>query len=282
MITTLLALALVSYFAASAAYHVQLFAGSSRGHQFARVTSGVGLLLNLSGIGAWCLSHTGSILRDPTMPYSLVAFFLVAAQLAVDLFRGWSALGSLTLPLAVICQFSATLALKAVEPDATTPPAILSPHVLALLLGFVAFTLAFSMAVLHLAQTSLLKAKRLQGIFSRLPSIESARTGAHFMAIVGFSLLSLGIVTGAMAAPGTWGARWYLDLRTVSSVAAWAVYAAYLGAIEILGWRGRRTMYFLLVGFVAILLAFLASVNRGAGRTALETPRSQSTSGIPS
>jgi ABC-type transport system involved in cytochrome c biogenesis permease subunit len=78
-------------------------------------------------------------------------------------------------------------------------------------------------------------------------------------------LLTLGIVTGVVAAPERWGGRWYLDTRTVSTLVAWAVYAAYLGLNLGLGWRGRRTTWFLIAGFVAVSVAFAASIGRPKG-----------------
>jgi ABC-type uncharacterized transport system permease subunit len=198
------------------------------------------------------------------MPFSLVAYFIVAAQVAADLRQSWATLGSLTMPLAFFAQFYASL--RSVGGAAASPSnPLFSPHVMAVLLGFAAFSLAFCAAILYLVQARLLKTKQVRGVFRRLPPLESIAAAAHRLAIAGLSLLTLGMVTGAILAPQRWGAGWYLDPHTVVSVIAWAIYAAYLGASSLLGWRGRRTTYFLIAGFVVVLAAFVAFVARPTG-----------------
>lgn len=260
----LFALTLALYFLASVSYHAHLFAGSERARRLASAQVPLAVAVHTAAIGVWCTAHAGqaSILRDAGMPVSLVAYFLALVQMGLNFRSGWASLGSLSMPLAFIAQFYAA----ALTPGSTvqSPPGsrLLSPHVLALLLGFAAFTLAFCLAVIYLVQSRLLKAKQIRGLFSRLPPLESVATGAHWLATIGFSMLTLGVITGAIVAPASWGATWFLDPRTLTSLVAWCIYAAYLGASMFLGWRGRRTTYFLIAGFLVVLVAFFASVRR--------------------
>lgn len=258
----LFGLTLLCYLLGSIAHHTHLFAGHERSRRFATGFVAVGLLAHTAAIGVWCTTH-GSILQSPTMPFSLVAYFIALAQLAVDFRRGWASVGALSVPLAFVAQFYASARTPG-EVIAVSPGgALLRPHVMVLLLGFAAFTLAFCLAVLYLVQSRLLKRKQLRGgLFSRLPPLESITTGAHWLATIGFSMLTLGIITGMIAAPKTWGPQWYLDPRTLSSLVAWAIYAFYLGSSLVMGYRGRRSTYFLIAGFLVVLVALVASVAR--------------------
>jgi ABC-type uncharacterized transport system permease subunit len=261
---TLSGATLLLYFLASIAYHVHLFAGSDRARRAATWLVLAGVMVHTGYIGAWCVAHRGSsILRDAGMPFSIAAYFIAILQVAVDLRLKWAALGSLALPLAFVAQFYAEVRAPASTVRAPAGSALLSPHVLAILLGFAAFALAFCLAVTYLVQARLLKTKQVRGLFSRLPPLESVSTGAHWLATIGFSMLTLGIITGVLAAPERWGARWYLDSHTVVSLIAWAIYAAYLAAIMLLGWRGRRTTYFLIAGFLVVVAAFFVTVGGG-------------------
>lgn len=267
----LFGLTLVLYFVASVCYHTHLFAGGERARRFAPVLVGLGALAHFAAIGVWCVSHHGvSILRDPAMPYSLVAFFLAVAQLGVTLRPGWASVGSLVMPLAFAAQFYATWNVSGSVVQLRPASSLLSPHVLAILLGFSAFTLAFCLAILYLAQSRLLKSKRRLTLFNRLPPLESIATASHWLAALGFSLLTLGIITGAIAAPDYWERAWYFDPRTVISLIAWAIYAVYIGMSLGMGWRGRRTTYFLIAGYLAVLVAFVASLTwpKNVGHTA--------------
>lgn len=261
--SALFALVLLLYFASSVSYHAHLFAGSERARRAVLWLVPVGVLVHTAAIGIWCTTHRGSsILRDPAMPVSLVAFFIALIQVGLNFIRGWAALGSLSMPFAFISQFYASLLTPGSAVQAPPGSRLLSPHVMALLLGFAAFTLAFCLAVFYLVQSRLLKNKQVRVFGGRLPALDSIATGAHWLAAIGFSMLTLGIITGALAAPEIWGERWYLDSRTLTSLVAWAIYAAYLAVSMFMGWRGRRTTYFLIAGFLIILIAFIASVRR--------------------
>jgi ABC-type uncharacterized transport system permease subunit len=257
----LIAATLVLYFCASVAYHTHLFVGVDHGRRVATLLVATGVLMHIGAIGGWCTAHVGgSLLRDPGMPFSLVAFFLALIQVALDFRLGWAALGSLSLPLAFVAQSYALTHREGVPIEAPDGARFLSPHVLPILLAFVGFTLAFCLAVLYLVQSRLLKKKRIRGLFRRLPPLDAVGTGAHWLAALGFSMLTIGIVTGALAAPEKWGPGWISDPRTLTSLVAWAIYAAYLGSSIFMGWRGRRTTYFLIAGFLVVLVAFFVSV----------------------
>jgi len=255
-------LALLFYAVSSVHYHLHLFAGAEKSSRNAWLSALAGLSAHTGALGMWCTTHQWSILADERMPFSLVAYVLVVFQIAATTKKGWPALGSLSLPLAFIAQS------YAVTPVSKNPLAggfssgLLRPHVLVLLLSFVAFTVAFCLAVVYLVQSKLLKTKQIKGVFLRLPPLDSVSSAAHRLAILGFTLLTLGMITGAVVAPDAWGARWYLDPHIATGIVAWVIYAAYLGASTFLGWQGRRTTYFLIAGFLVVLVAFVTSVNR--------------------
>lgn len=254
-------LTLLFYAVSSVQYHTHLFAGAEKSSRNAWISSLAGLSAHTAALGVWCTTHQWSILSDERMPFSLVAYVLVVFQIAAISKKGWAALGSLSLPLAFIAQsYAVTPASQNAAGGFSS--VLLRPHVLVLLLGFAAFTVAFCLAVLYLVQTKLLKTKQIKGLFRRLPPLDSVSTAAHRSAILGFTLLTLGMITGALVAPDAWGPRWYLDPHIATGMVAWVIYAAYLGASTLLGWRGRRTTYFLIAGFLVVLVAFISSVNR--------------------
>lgn len=251
------------YLISSVGYHLHLFGGSEPARRCAAWGVALGVLTHTAAIGVYCSAYRGSVLTG-TMPYSLVAYFIALGQVAANLAR-WTAVGSLSMPLAFIAEFLASMG-PAGGPGHPQPGSVyLRPHVTVLLLGFAAFALAFCLAVIYLVEARMLKEKKIRGIFTRLPPLESVSTAAHWLAIIGFSMLTLGVVTGAIAAPKSWGPDWYTNPRllpgVITSLVAWVIYAAYLGVSTFLGWRGRRTTYFLIAGFVVVLVAFLASVS---------------------
>ena len=255
-------LTLLLYAVSSVHYHTHLFAGSERAAKIAWVAALAGVVAHTVALGIWCMTHDWSILHDERMPFSVVAYLIALVQVAANFRRGFAALGSLSIPLAFIAHTYAAAGNPQSGTGAGAGSHLLKPHVLVLLIGFAAFALAFCLAVLYLLQARLLKTKQIKGLFSRLPPLDSLSTGAHVLAILGFSLLTLGMIAGGLVAPEAWGPRWYLDPHIATGLIAWVIYAAYLGACTVLGWRGRRTTYFLIAGFLVVAIAFVTSVNR--------------------
>ena len=74
--------------------------------------------------------------------------------------------------------------------------------------------------------------------------------------VVGFILLTAGIVTGAIWANSAWGTYWSWDPKETWSLITWLVYAALLHSRFMRGWRGRRVATFSLIGFACVLFTY--------------------------
>jgi len=74
---------------------------------------------------------------------------------------------------------------------------------------------------------------------------------------IGFPLLTVGIMTGAVWANKAWGTYWGWDPKETWSLITWLIYAAYLHARFTRGWKGRRAAILSMVGFVAVIFTYL-------------------------
>lgn len=117
--------------------------------------------------------------------------------------------------------------------------------------GFLA--MGFCSGIMYLLQERELKAKRFGFFYSRLPSLESLDYLNQHCLTIGFPLLTLGIVTGALWAKQAWGAYWHWDPKETWSLITWFIYAALLHQRFTVGWRGRRTAIMAVIGFGAVL-----------------------------
>jgi len=75
--------------------------------------------------------------------------------------------------------------------------------------------------------------------------------------MIGFPLLTLGIITGAVWANEAWGTYWSWDPKETWSLITWFVYAAYLHARYTRGWAGQRAAVIAVCGFLAVIFTFL-------------------------
>ncbi|MFQ6537224.1 MULTISPECIES: c-type cytochrome biogenesis protein CcsB [Aphanothece] len=82
---------------------------------------------------------------------------------------------------------------------------------------------------------------------------------------VGFLLLSVGLVSGAVWANEAWGSWWSWDPKETWALICWLVYAAYLHTRLIRGWQGRKPAIVASVGLVVIVVCYIGVNLLGIG-----------------
>lgn len=75
---------------------------------------------------------------------------------------------------------------------------------------------------------------------------------------IGFPLFTIGgLLMGAIWANSAWGKYWSWDPKETWSLITWFVYALYLHARFVAGWRGKRVAILAVVGFIAVIFTYL-------------------------
>jgi cytochrome c-type biogenesis protein CcsB len=90
-----------------------------------------------------------------------------------------------------------------------------------------------------------------------LPSLAKLDVMQYRIVAVGLPLLSLGIITGAMWAKEAWGAYWQWDPKETAALLSWIVYAMYMHLHTRPEWRGEKTAWVSIFGFVSIVFCYL-------------------------
>ena len=130
-------------------------------------------------------------------------------------------------------------------------------HVISVFIGNAAFTLACGIGILYILQERAIKNKNPGFFFRRLPSLDMLDATGYACIIVGFTLLTFGLITGFVYARSVWGRFWSWDPKEVWSGITWLFYAALLHARLRAGWRGRRAAIMAIIGFAILLFTFL-------------------------
>jgi cytochrome c-type biogenesis protein CcsB len=142
-------------------------------------------------------------------------------------------------------------------PDALRS-AWLPVHVTLALLGYALFVLAAGVSVVYLVYEKRLKAKRpLDAGDQRAPSLEKLDRVNYQLLGIGFLMLSLAIITGAIWADATWGHYWSWEPEETWSLAIWILYAALLESRLAAGWRGRRAAALTIAVFTVLVGSFV-------------------------
>ncbi len=77
------------------------------------------------------------------------------------------------------------------------------------------------------------------------------------MIAIGWPLLTAGIITGAVWANSAWGTYWSWDPKETWSLITWFIYAVYLHARYVRGWKGTQMAVISAVGFLAVIFTYL-------------------------
>jgi cytochrome c-type biogenesis protein CcsB len=82
---------------------------------------------------------------------------------------------------------------------------------------------------------------------------------------LGFPLLTIGIIAGAVWANEAWGSYWSWDPKETWAFITWLVFAAYLHARITRGWQGRKPAILAATGFVVVWVCYLGVNILGKG-----------------
>jgi cytochrome c-type biogenesis protein CcsB len=128
---------------------------------------------------------------------------------------------------------------------------LLTSHVAAAIIAYGSFTVGFAAALLYIWQRS----RRSP----RLPSLERLDDISYHSVMIGFPFLTLVIILGALWADVAWGRYWGWDPKETASLVTWLIYAGYLHARFLRGWRGTKAAVLLVIGFCAVLFTFFGN-----------------------
>jgi cytochrome c-type biogenesis protein CcsB len=123
-------------------------------------------------------------------------------------------------------------------------------HVFTCFLGYSGFAVSFVAALL------LLLAKSSDKVANLLPKKTTLDEIVYRSILIGFPLLTLGIITGAAWAEHAWGTYWSWDPKETWSLVTWLVYAGFLHARLSRGWSGGRTALLSVIGFCAVMFTY--------------------------
>lgn len=249
---------------AAAAYGVsailaQRTLAAAEGQSWAKVTRGMqaGFALHTAGLVIWGLELGRCPVTTLTESLSVYSWGLTLIYLVLAPRWRIEVLGTFCAPTALLL-LAASLALttRTGQPPAPLPSGFISLHVTALVLGYGAVTLATGAAVLYFIQSALLKRKTVSGLLHKLPSLQQLDAACYRLVMIGFPLIVLGLVTGAVYAQYTPGVAWTWGPKEIVAVAASLLYALYLHARMVAGWQGRRVNLLLIAAFIGLVITY--------------------------
>ncbi|MGD0624285.1 MAG: c-type cytochrome biogenesis protein CcsB [Thermodesulfobacteriota bacterium] len=170
-------------------------------------------------------------------------------------------LGAFAMPFAFLFIAYASLAPGVSDRIDPLIPALqsnwLHAHVITCFLSYSSFALSCAVSVMYLLKLRKKeKGQKEAGWMALFPSLDALDTLVYKTIVVGFPLLTIGIVTGAAWANYAWGSYWSWDPKETWSLITWFVYAIFLHARFAREWRGKRTAALSIIGFLAVIFTY--------------------------
>ena len=262
MSSKLLGWVILLYFIGGLTYLVAAVFQQNRLNTIARASTLLGWALHtFSLIWRWVESYQLNIGHAPLSNFYESLLFFSWAVICISYLAFWRQMnnyvGSFITFLAALLLAYASFGGQSSE-IVPLMPALKSNwliiHVVTCFLAYASFALGFGAALLYFfaSRSSQTKAKPKKVLFGA-PEMDDL---IYRAIMIGFFLLTLGILTGAVWAESAWGRYWSWDPKETWSLITWLIYAGLLHARLARGWQGKRIAVLAVVGFLAVMFTY--------------------------
>lgn len=245
----------VSYFIGTLIFLVHLTHRKARFSTLSIWATGVGFCFHTVALVVRMMEAKQIPLTNFYEALSFFSWALILIFLFVEYRYRIVILGSFILPLAFLTLISAAALPSEIQMlDPVFQNIWVLIHVFLTILGLVAFTIAFVVGLMYLIQERLLKSKRFNSVFSDLPSLDLLDNFNGRAVVLGFPLLTLGMITGAILSENIWKAYFNLEPVEMLTLVTWLFYFAMLHGRLVVGWRAKKAATLAVLGFIAVVL----------------------------
>lgn len=127
------------------------------------------------------------------------------------------------------------------------------------MLAYSLFTIAALQALLMTLLERRLRGHAVAGPLASLSPLLTMESVLFKLIAVGFVLLTLTLITGAVFSETIFQQAMKFNHKTLFALISWLIFAALLAGRTLYGWRGRKALRWTLSGFSALLLAYVGS-----------------------
>ncbi len=129
---------------------------------------------------------------------------------------------------------------------------LLTMHVFCAAVAYGAAVVSFGAAVMYLLSNKI--------TWSGWPKKEILDEISYKAVVVTFPMLTIMIILGSIWANVAWGSYWSWDPKETAALMTWLIYGAYLHARVVRDWRGTKSTWLLVLGFLAILFTYFGNL----------------------
>lgn len=250
---------MVLYFVATVSFLAYLLRRSEALSKVSLAITAAGFISHTIGLVIRMVDVSSSAPPSFSDALSFFSWMIILVFVVVEFRHQIHVLGSFMVPLALVSLVSSA-ALPETVPTLQPVFKTLWFHVTLSMLGTVGFTVAFVAGVMYLIQDRLLKSKQFNVLYSKLPALDFLDHLNQQSIVLGFPLLTLGIVTGAISAEFARGSYVSWNPEQTWALVTWVFYFVVLLGRLTVGWRAKRAAYLTVIGFACVVLTLIGVV----------------------
>jgi len=249
------------YAAASLVLAVHIIGRNGRAGSLARAVMTAGVALHLVLIAF--RTYEGARAPFQTLYESLSWFAFMAQFTYLVVSRRWKGVHLPAMLVGLVSTGACLYALTGRSPavDPLSPPLQsywFEWHVVLAFLAYAVFVVSCSIEGAYLAVRPFLKKDGDRRLYGLSPAgLDAFRRTSFRLVLFGFPLLTFAVFSGAAWANEAWGRYWSWDPKETWSLITWTVFAMYLHAMGVSGWRGNVASFLNILGFVCMMMTFL-------------------------
>jgi len=247
-------IAFICYFVATLVYVMTFWKKGGAAAVIGKAVLIAGFLIQVAGL---VIRSMNAHFMPVTNMYESMNFFaaaIVLFYLILEYRTKNRSFGAFILPIAFLLMVFTSLP---TTPKDIKPliPALQSQwlvwHVIMAFIGEAGFAVAFGASIMYLIR------KRVSDdsfIGQSFPSLTALDTISYRAVQIGFPIFTLGaLIFGAIWAKYAWGDYWTWDPKETWALITWIVYALYLHARIMYGWKGSTAAWISIIGFLTTL-----------------------------
>lgn len=193
--------------------------------------------------------------------FTLLAFSISFSYFVLELLTDVRGTGLFIILFSLVFQiFSSIFIEDLFEVAEVLRNRLLGLHVVSSMLGYSGLTLSAVYGLLYLLLYNEIKMNKFGLVFKRLPSLETLYRLCFHSVVIGFVLLTFGVVIGVIWLPSAFPNFSYTDPKLITTGIVWILFGFLIVAKYVANWNGKRVVNLALFGYVLTILSVVLSI----------------------
>ncbi|MGE5352385.1 MAG: inner membrane protein YpjD [Acidobacteriota bacterium] len=190
--------------------------------------------------------------------FTVLAFAISCSYFILELLTDIRGTGLFIIVFSLIFQLISSLFIQdLIEVREVLRNRMLGLHVISALLGYSGITISAVYGLLFWILYKEIKLNKFGLIFERLPSLEKLEQLSYYSVVIGFVLLTIAIIIGAVWLPSAFPNFNWFDPKLVATGFVWLLYGLGILSKTVGGWRGKKVIVFSIAGFCLSIFSIL-------------------------